>query len=396
MSGSFLPPVELSTTPRLTTTRLFEFILDHNPCFILSALSMIFGCYLFSSALDLHAGESDKLLSLVATINLYEFALIGIAALIFARRHVARDGLLLLIIQSLFLCDATFLIAETVASHPVGGWSINVGLLLLALAKTALVLHVTRVPITLRTLGFMSLQLAILYLLPIWLWHSADYEYIRSNILYIAWWTVGMLPLLYDLLSRFILADDTRGPHAHFIRRLHLVIPWLMLIAHLSFFHWVYHADFHIMNLTPVLLGLAVATRYINPTRYWPAGQLRFMRYALPVLAVLFTLLSADHSDNSHPIALTLGATLITYTYLFDIRFAPLAVGIVGLLGFLYAYGPTPYQIQAFINKLLARIEAIIQFILPNTNLGWGIVAIIGAFILLALGSFVSLKRRTT
>jgi hypothetical protein len=57
-----------------------HFLISHNPAFLLSALSMFLGCFLINSALDVRTGDTAKLLALLATINIYEIALLLLGA----------------------------------------------------------------------------------------------------------------------------------------------------------------------------------------------------------------------------------------------------------------------------------------------------------------------------
>src|SRR5689334_12442151 len=97
--------------PSLRAT-LKTFLIHHNPFYLLSALSMLAGCYALNSALSVRTGEIWKLLRLIAALNAYEAILIALGLYLIRRRHIIRDGRTLLLLESVFLADLTFLNAQ--------------------------------------------------------------------------------------------------------------------------------------------------------------------------------------------------------------------------------------------------------------------------------------------
>src|SRR5262245_20182145 len=121
--------------------RLLEFLRKHNPFYLLSALSMLVGCYTLSQALRLETGHSWKLLVLLGTLHVYELLLIGLALFLIERRRLPRDGGILLRLAVLFLADATLLNAETFAVDVTLGALANLAFLVLAALKLGLVVR---------------------------------------------------------------------------------------------------------------------------------------------------------------------------------------------------------------------------------------------------------------
>ena len=103
MTATFAPA---SPRPNPAPEGFLNFILDHNPLYLLSALSMLLGYYLLVQGVGARAGEIGKMVGLLVTVNIYELLLIGLGLFLFLRRGLRRDARLLLILQSLFLADA--------------------------------------------------------------------------------------------------------------------------------------------------------------------------------------------------------------------------------------------------------------------------------------------------
>src|SRR5215216_317762 len=84
------------------------FIIDHNPCYLLSVLFMLIGCWLLNFALYTNAGDIRKLILLLLIVNLYELLLIALGLTLIKRVVFKNDGRILLGLEALFLIDITF------------------------------------------------------------------------------------------------------------------------------------------------------------------------------------------------------------------------------------------------------------------------------------------------
>jgi hypothetical protein len=383
-----------------------QLILDHNPCFLLSTLLMLLGCYLLNGALDVRAGDSGKLFGLIGVINVYEVCIIALGLLLVRRRRSAgRDGLWLLLFETLFLVDGTFLIAETVEADAAWGWAVNLVLLVLAIAKGLVIVRGMRVRLGARTAGFLAFQLAVVYGMPILLQRVAVDGVVSGRAMYVVWWVVGMLPVAYELLARLETRSlDELAPVQQALRRAYVIIPWLLAVAHVGFMHWAYHADFYAADLAPVFLGIAVASLRVGSSAVLPASNLSFLRVTLPVAALIasqlgdssaleWTVQAAGETLRLTPGALTFAAALIAWGYFVSWQVAAAAVAAVLLAAGAYvlrAWLETAYH---WLFDLGQQIEAWLVRLLPQSAAAWGIWAIAGAFVLLAVGGLLSLWR---
>ena len=185
--------------------------------------------------------------------------------------------------------------------------------------------------------------------------------------------------------------------------RTFVALPFASLLLHLLMMHWVYEAQIHAAYVAPLLLGMAIAIRRAAPSRVANARDLVFLRLALPALAVAVSfdapadLRLAPFGPAARllvpPLALSLAAAYLAYVYLFAFRHALyfLGAGFVAVLT--YALGPTPAQVAAGVagGWEWALTEA--RRLIPKTTAGWGVVGVGAAFVFLAAGAAISLRK---
>jgi hypothetical protein len=374
-----------------------EFILDHNPLLLLSTVLMLLGCYLLNATVH-QSGDLLKLLALLGTINLYELCIIPLGLVLIRRsRGTARDGWWLLLFESLFLVNGTFLHVDP---GVLGGWWLNLVMLLLALAKAAVLMRGLKLGFGPRTFGFLAAQLTLIYCLPIFLWYASDNGVMAPRLMYVLWWIVGMLPVAYDLLARSDKAPAQYDLVQTVIRRTYLVAPWVMLVIHLRFSHWAHHADFAWADLAPVCLGLAIAATRAHV----PVAALQFTRL-LPVAALLMTLgAPADlafplpffpAAETLRPGVLVLFASLVTYSYLISLWAAFWTFIMLFLACCTFIVQDRIYTVLLYLLRLAARLLNFLEAQVPQSSGAWGVIAIVAAFVFLGAGARLSLRRST-
>ena len=391
--GTSFPP-----TPPPNPRPFTDFLLDHNPLYLLSAALMLLGCYLLGSAMEVAAGQVGKLLWLLGVLNFYEFLLIGLAVFLWKTRGLLRDSTLLLLIEGLFLADLTFLNSEVAANDLILGSCINAILFILALSKLYIVVRFLKLERSPRTLVFITLQLGLLCALPILLRSLAHDGVVAPGPFYLLWWAIGLLPLLYDLLANFFRIRPAARDSS--IRIAWTVLPWLSLIAHLGFQHWIYSADFYLIELAPVLLGLAVIVPRL-PMWFAPRESIPAFRAALGFGALVtcawspsaLALALPGTAATLSPALLTFAATVLTWAYCWQLAAIPWAIAGLMALGLVRLYGPSWETISRIVAALIDFAGSVARFLTPTSPAGWGLVAVISSFITLSLGALVSLTR---
>ena len=392
-------------TPRSAPVR---FLFRHNPFYLLSAMCMLAGCLALTNSLSWTSIPLPRLLALIATLNLYEGLLLALGLYLLARRGSVRDGLMLLVLEAVFLVDSAFLNVEVFALDLGVGIAANAMIYLLAVAKLYVVFRVTGLPRD-RMFAFVLAQLTVLFVTPglFAALSKAGDGSLPPSLAYAAWWALGILAAASTFLVRWGESNDKPSTAAArvplFVRRTFVALPFASLLLHLLMMHWVYEAHVHAAYFAPLLLGVAIAIQRAAPSRVANASDLVFLRIALPALAVAVSLDApadlrlAPFGPAARlivtPLALSLAAAYLAYVYLFVFRHALYFLGAGFFAVLTYALGPTPAQVAAGVagGWEWALTEA--RRLVPKTTAGWGVVGVGAAFVFLAAGAAISLRK---
>lgn len=378
--------------PRLRDL-LLQFLVHKNPFYLLSALSMIAGCFAINSDLSPHAGELGKVLCLLAILNGYEAIVIALGLYLIKKRKIIRDGRTLLLIEAPFLVDLIFLNAEagSVAFHI--GIILNLLALFLALLKAGIVLRVLNGKISRADSAFIAAELATLFMLPSafkWLDHHGS---ITATHFYLAWWVVGLLLISYEVLGRCLGQGDAMKPGVgRTIRHLYVALPIVSLIAHLGMLHWVYNVDFVPADLSPIFLGAAVAAHRVIPTAIVPRALALLMATLLSVNQPELFAIHITGKWILTPGLLMTAASYLAFAYTLRLRHALYFLSAGFLIVTLIWTAPLMLQLALICRDLIRKGIILLQSALPKTSLQWGMTALVGAFAFLGFGAALSLR----
>jgi hypothetical protein len=387
-----------------------RFLVRHNPFYLLSAMCMLAGCLALTNSLSWTSIGLGRLLALVVTLNFYEALLLGLGLYLLARRGVVRDGLVLLVLEALFLVDAAFLNVEVFALDPRVGLVTNAAVYVLALVKLCLVFWGLGIRPD-RTFAFVLIQVTLLFLLPgIFAAGARKADgWLPPSVAYAAWWAVGTAAALSALMLRPSHPDDqyvlgrTHHRVGTVVRRVFVGLPFASLLAHLVMLHWVYNAHVYSAYLSPLLLGLAVALGQATPSRVLKRHDIALLRAALPALAVFLSFdppyalrlepLGESARFAVTPVLLALAGAYVSYVYLYLYRYAGYYLAGGGLALLTYAFGPTPSQVAAGAEGTADWTLGMVRKVIPQTTAGWGATAVGAAFAFLGVGAYISLKK---
>jgi len=398
------PALQPGFEPAQNQTRrsFLRFIIDHNPCYLLSGACMLLGCWLLNFALYTRAGDIHNLLLLLLVINLYEMLLITLGLFLIKRVAFKRDGRILLSLQALFLVDVTFTsgMISTIDLHI--GLLINLAVLILAALKVSVILHNLRLPGAGRMSVFIMLEILVLLAIPtIYKWIALPrHGHIPALAVYATWWLAGLLPmiglLMHRLPSRRLLAPPGIE---HAMGIVFIILPFASLLVHLYSAAWVYSIDFTRAFVAPVLLGLALAVNFLESSSFQRYRVARWQCLCIGT-AIFFSL--------------RFPSTLLFWVPRYDVVLSPLRltllVAALLLIYFIWRHDSIGFlwtALLCFAAALLGPTTAIIwqnltllvissRRLMPRTTLHWGITSIATSFILLIVGALLSFKRNIT
>jgi hypothetical protein len=364
--------------------------MKHNPFYLVSAALMLVGCYLLSGAESKDTQGLANTLPVLAWLTAYEAALIGLGGFL-ARRGLLRDGSTLLVLAAVFMADFTNLSAETIAwsRH----WTVaTAGLLLLAAGKVAFACAAYGVRPPLRALSLAVAPLSLIYLLPAVCAAARARGLSLELPLYLTSWVLGGLMLHMTFHTRRPYASGEPSPLDRFMATLQLVLP-ASFAAHVFALHWQYDVPFYPCAFAAPLLAFS-----LKATRRAEAGEDIGRRMILPVAAVFLAAAFPASFVVGTPIAfspLRLTWLLAAALYIYDFRLhrqvlaLPMATGF----GALAILGPTyGTSVANAVHLVSTPTEQAVRLI-PRTRWGWGALLVAGAWVLLGIGAWSSVRR---
>ena len=380
---------------------LLRFIVDRNPFFLLSALSMFAGVRVILSALDAAPGRLPPLLWSIVALNAYEALVIGLGLFLIVRRRQYRDGWMLLSIEALFLLDLTNLNAELFTAHFRVGIFVNLLCWFLAVVKVTLICRTLKLRLTTFEFVYVALQLAAIFMMAgIFKQiakHGIHEGILSTATLYGAWWMAGGMLVLAATALRSPTDKNADSAMAALPGRLYMLLPFVSLLVHLCGANRVYALHFHLANVAPVLLGLAVLlTRWRGELGH---NVLMRSQMLLAGLAVLISvpfppeLMVHIGSHDLSPLRLTLSASAGVLAISFFHSWQLIAAQMAAAALMVAALGNSPGAMRQNSLAMAKATLAFLKRLIPETQMQWGIVAVVISFVMLGLGAMVSLRK---
>jgi hypothetical protein len=386
--------------------RWLRFVIDHNPCYLLSAACMLLGCYLLNAALYTPAGDVRKLLVVLAVANVYEACVILLARVLIRFPLVRRDAWIVLFVESLFLTDITFASGVISTVDPWWGLAINGGLLALAAVKVYVILRLLRVQRVARAWAFILFQIATLLAIPIVFKQLSlpNHGRVSPVAVYLTWWVAGLLPVLGTMLWT-LPPSRRRAEHPQsrandVLCGLYVAVPFVSLLVHLYSAAWVYEVPFAPAFVAPVLIGIAVGARLAEALvqRYWVERTQFVLLAAAVCLSMGFpdTLLfrvgpcSPNFVLVVSPLRVALGVVALFSLYMCWRQHRLACLLVSGACIAAAVLGHSVSAIRVGMEQLGQMTLTLAWRSVPRTTLQWGCTAMAGAFTLLGLGAFLS------
>ena len=370
---------------------LLRLVAEGSPLYLLSALSMLAGCYTLSHALALQPGQTGKLLVLLAALGAYEALVVGLGLFLIVRRRLERDGRMLLLLEVLFLVDATLLGGETFAADFRTGVLVSAALLVLALVKVIVIVRVLDPATVVSALAPTLLPFSLIYLTPGAYARLQELHLFGPRTVYGFWWLAAAAVVVQAMLARQAAknVDPAAGP---FRRALAIALP-ASVAAHLLAATWVHDLEFHVAYLGPIVLALGVARILLDVS--WPGPS---WRLALPAAAALLSInadadltLSGPSAIPVSPLRLVLLAAGFAYLEGYRLHRGRGFAWGAGLCVLAAASGHTVAAMASTVGWLWRAVTSGGRKVFPRTAEAWGVVAVVMAFVLLGLGAAASL-----
>lgn len=383
---------------------LVRLFVDYNPFYVLSAMCMLFGIFAINDSLNWSPIPLKNLVTMIVTLNVYEIALIGLAIFLL-RLDVRRDAMLLMLIEAFFLADVGFLNMEVFTVNYAAGLIVNALLMVAAAIKLAFLFRAARIPLLDGKFVQVLLELACLFAIPgIFAIVAQPNDALPPIAIFAAWWLAGFLPVAFvitvrsfDIFKKPIVgqADTDR-----IIGRALLVLPVLSLLAHLCLANWVYKVTFQPSNVSPLVLGAAVAAARFDRHVLSLAWRMR-AALALPLVAIGLASIRfpqtmvVDIADlHVSPLRLVLIAAALVFLDGF-ILFRTFHYLVAA--GFCIASAGMGYSVATINDNTLAASRwswESVKKLVPTTVREWGLASVGASFVLLFAGVFVSLARK--
>ncbi|MEM6562421.1 MAG: hypothetical protein AAF656_12530, partial [Planctomycetota bacterium] len=288
----------------------WHWIVEYNPCYLLSAVCMLTGTLLLTNTLDWSPTPLSRLLPMLALLQVYELCCVVLGVALYRRIGPRRDAVELLALVMLFAADVSFLMSEFATDHLAIGTAVSATLFVLAVAKLAIIVRGLRLELGAHTITFAVTGFAFLYGIPpvLNLIDNAEGGVTVAHF-YGLWWLIAAAPLAWRLTHKI-------GAVPGWVKAA-AVVPWVSFAAHVGILHYVYDRPFLMPMATPILLAAVLMIRLPGSTA---------VRMGLLMFAALCTIQTQRQLD------LDLGITTLT----------PLFVGLSGVyLAFFYTTLPS-------------------------------------------------------
>ncbi|MEW6355167.1 MAG: hypothetical protein AB1696_02485 [Planctomycetota bacterium] len=246
------------------------FLSRHNILYLLSAMLMLLGCYLISMPYLFRYREIGGLVVLLGIINVYE-AMVILTCCFIIRRDASRpECAVLLLVELLFLFDATFTINACMPVHFSWGIAIATASLALVFLKLLALEAGAGARVFAGAKAFLLLTAAFLCAFQSFLMWPQAGPAAQQWLSYMVWGVFGVLPLLL-LLLRLDPDRDTGSCAMPWwrtgaFRRTAVCIALILVAIQVTGQTWVHQMPFCVEFLLPAAISIAVILPVMIPS----------------------------------------------------------------------------------------------------------------------------------
>ncbi len=399
----------VSSEPAVVEVRgWWSSIADHNPFFLVSGVLMLAGCFMINGSAHDDPDVVWPVVGLVGVFNIYEFLIIALAIYLANKKRFYRDAGFLLLLEVLLLCDVSLAYNELILKN----LPIALVVCSMAVAMAGMKLLMIERGLQLRTTkagaAMLTLLIVLLFLLPTMFRELIRHEWIQEWHYYLVWWLIGALPMGMVWTQPWFRGRRKLGRCSpdrlrHWVVGLLFVLPYVSLLLHMRTAYYVDDRPFYYYNLAPVVLGLAGVWLYLRAGA-WSLQRVVSLGYCAAALAVGLSLSSPREMTmpliapeglvlSPLRVVLVMSAALLGYAWWRKSAWSCVPGAVVLLM--LAGLGSDVQAMGKSIRSLGQRVRGVGSDLIPDTMLGWGVLAVIGSFIFLLIGAWTSLGRRT-
>ncbi|MBI1373099.1 MAG: hypothetical protein GC159_10240 [Phycisphaera sp.] len=368
---------------------------DHNVFYPASAVSMMAGCFLLSSAMGMKMEPVSlwTVLAMLGVMQVYELLLVGLAIYLLRAKRLWRDGRLLLIAEAIFVVDLAQLNAVIATMNPAIGSIVSVIVMTLAGAKVWAVVKVLKIDVPVTHVACVVTGMAMVLGWPAALARWSDLGgAVTPWTMYGWWWMIAALLAAHGAMRHRAWKWRRWGGLGATVGGWLIAGVYTSLAVHAHGSGWVYHIETQAAYVGPACVALALC---VGPVLdgWWTEKSVITAEIALIGAGVLMSLK---------------GPRVLTETVWVDwLTVSPLRLVLLGAVVVLvlltlrrrimtYAVCAATCLAMVLTGHSLDTMLATIKRLVPRTQLGWGVVTMSLSFVLLGLGALCSFRNGDT
>jgi hypothetical protein len=285
-------PVASASPPAPRRKHWMRFVWDTNPCYLLSAASLLYGVFLVSNGSKVFTTETSQLAFNFGALQFYGFLLVSTAILL-VRRFIWYDSTLLVCLENALALVPFILVTQAALIEQQFVWGYcAAGLLLVSLRFGALRRWFHQLNLPVRVLGCGALVLAVNAALPVIYRHlheskvgtkvteGAAYEFNH-------WCWLVLLPAVIAIANLFPkpTAKGEHDPQRRWLPMMFFAFWLTATVTHLYSLGYVYDFDLRRAWVAPAVWALAW-TLYLRISDFieFPGWKLNRFLLFVPVL----------------------------------------------------------------------------------------------------------------
>jgi hypothetical protein len=296
---------------------LRQFVARNNVLYLVSALFMLIGCYLVCLPHLFEYKQISSLLTLLGAINSYELMVIFACIYMLRKLPESSEWKTLLIVEVLFLLDATFTNNSCFSVSFSRGLIVLVSALAIGFIKVIVLELMSGKGVFKASLPILATGMIFTYSFQFFLAKEAlDFDHLRPLVSYFVWLVFGTLPLFSGVgkvtqTPAVSSSAEIRAVfHADSVQRATTIIAVLVPCAHLAGQSWVHRAQFQYQYLVPIVVSL-----FVTAPDYFRLPKLKPWLRLAPLIVLGWSIVDSNEAGNDSVSVLRLNLIFAAFCY---------------------------------------------------------------------------------